>query len=235
MRLKTRGQPHIPRGPSDRKVRDSGWRRKARCQEHRRGPPTRAQENHPKAPPFPHISRPGHKSISPALHSSLGNDPRRHAQPRNPAHHSRACLGAKLVRPHLRTGAGRQKQRKDPSAVTPTHSDDGVPSSRTWGRVFPSTLSRRHCNATGTWVLFPPQGHYMLCFIWARCSNQCACSSRWGRNNYLFVLPAMEPCGAAATGSGRQSGGALLPRRQGESLLLQPPRQAIDRRLDLKP
>lgn len=147
-------------------------------------------------------------------------------------------LGAKLVRPHLRTAAGQQDSRnseRTPSAVTPTHSDDGVPSSRTWGRVFPSTLSRRHCNATGTWVLFPPQGHYMLCFIWARCSNQCACSSRWGRNNYLFVLPAMEPCGAAATGSGRQSGGALLPRRQGESLLLQPPRQAIDRRLDLKP
>ena len=37
--------------------------------------------------------------------------------------------------------------------------------------------------------IFFPQGHFMLCFIWARCSNQCICSSSL-RTQQLFICPS---------------------------------------------
>lgn len=54
-----------------------------------------------------------------------------------------------------------------------------------------STLQQVYVHASFVWSCLFFQGRDRVCFIWARCSHQCACSSLLRtRSNYLYVLLA---------------------------------------------
>lgn len=85
--------------------------------------------------------------------------------------------------------AGRQMQRKCSQFTC------AIPF-RIWGWLGGGSPQLPKANtsalATVMWALFFSfQGHYTLCFTWARCSHQCVCSScQKHSDNYLFVLSA---------------------------------------------